>query len=219
MFMDPPPYEGPNTTPATGPPDDGRSPSSSAHEAAGEMTRLMQRWSEGDRGAFDRLIELVYDDLRRIAHRHLELGSRAGTVDTTALVHEVYIKLVAVEGGSWASRAQFFAFCSKAMRRLLIDFARRRTAEKRGGGAVRVPLPEDAGVVDAEAMRILDVEAALQELEKRDERMARVVECRFFGGMSVPETAEALETSSRTVEREWARARAYLYQALDAGHD
>ena len=216
--MIPPSYGDPHT-PDPGPrEDDGLLPSPGP-EAVGDMTRLMQRWSAGDRDAFDRLIELVYDDLRRIAHRHLEVGSRVGTVDTTALVHEAYLKLVAADGGRWASRAQFFAFCSKAMRRLLIDFARRRTAEKRGGGAVRVPLPEDAAVVDAEVMRILAVEEALQKLEQRDERMARVVECRFFGGLSVPETAEALNTSSRTVERDWTRARAYLYQALGDGGD
>lgn len=214
--MHPPSYEDP-PGPDPGPREHDSPRSSPDREAAGEITELVQRWSAGDRDAFDRLIELVYDDLRRIAHKHLEVGSRANTVDTTALVHEAYLKLVPVEGGSFASRAQFFAFCSKAMRRILIDFARRRTAEKRGGGAVRVPLTEDAAVVDAEAMRILGVEDALQELEKRDERMARIVECRFFGGMSVPETAEALETSSRTVERDWARARAYLYRALHAG--
>jgi RNA polymerase sigma factor (TIGR02999 family) len=182
--------------------------------ATGEITRLVRRWSEGDARAFDHLIELVYDDLRRIAHHHLVVGARDGLVDTTGLVHEAYLKLARVEGGSWESRGQFFAFCSKAMRRILIDFARRRTAGKRGGASVRVPLTEETAVVDAEAARILDVEEALQQLERRDERMARIIECRFFGGMSVPDTAEALGTSTRTVEREWARARAYLYQAL-----
>jgi RNA polymerase sigma factor (TIGR02999 family) len=189
--------------------------------ATGEITRLVRRWSEGDARAFDLLIELVYDDLRRIAHHHLVVGARDGLVDTTGLVHEAYLKLARVEGGSWESRGQFFAFCSKAMRRILIDFARRRAAAKRGGGSVQVLLTEESAVVDAEAARILDVEEALQQLERRDERMARIIECRFFGGMSVPDTAEALGTSTRTVEREWARARAYLYQALrpDAGFE
>jgi RNA polymerase sigma factor (TIGR02999 family) len=179
-----------------------------------EITRLVLRWSDGDDAAFDRLIELVYDDLRRIAHHHLQLGSRSGTVNTTALVHEAYLKLVRVEGGTWEGRAQFFAFCSKAMRRILIDFARRRSAAKRGGAPIQVPLSEEAAVVEAEVSRVLGIEQALQHLEQHDARMARIVECRFFGGMSVQDTAEALKTSSRTVEREWARARAYLYQAL-----
>lgn len=186
----------------------------------GEITQLVRRWSEGEAGAFDQLIELVYDDLRRIAHHHLDIGARGGTVDTTALVHEAYLKLVRAEGGTFDGRAQFFAFCSKAMRRILIDYARRRSAAKRGGEQTRVPLTEDAAVVDAEVTRMLGVDEALQELEKRDERMGRIVECRFFGGMSVPDTAEALGTSTRTVEREWARARAYLYAALnDDGGD
>jgi RNA polymerase sigma factor (TIGR02999 family) len=182
--------------------------------ARGEITQLVRQWSEGDADAFDRLIDLVYDDLRSIAHRHLAVGARGGTVDTTALVHEAYLKLARVEGGTWDCRAQFFAFCSKAMRRILIDFARRRSAAKAGGGQVRVPLTEDSAVVEAEVTRMLGVEEALQLLEQRDPRMGRIVECRFFGGMSVPDTAEALGTSPRTVEREWARARAYLYAAL-----
>jgi RNA polymerase sigma factor (TIGR02999 family) len=182
-----------------------------------EITRLVLRWSDGDDAAFDRLIELVYDDLRRIAHHHLQLGSRSGTVNTTALVHEAYLKLVRVEGGTWEGRAQFFAFCSKAMRRILIDFARRRSASKRGGVRVQVPLTEDAAAIETEMTRVLEIEDALQRLERHNERMGRIVECRFFGGMSVPDTAEALGTSTRTVEREWARARAYLHEALTDG--
>ena len=180
----------------------------------GEITGLVRRWSEGDDGAFNRLVELVYDDLRRIAHHHLDGGARGATVDTTALVHEAYLKLARVEGGAWEGRAQFFAFCSKAMRRILIDYARRRSAEKRGGARVRVPLLEDSAVVEAEVTRMLNIEEALQQLERHNERMGRIVECRFFGGMSVADTADALGTSTRTVEREWARARTYLYAAL-----
>lgn len=179
----------------------------------GEITQLVRQWSGGDAAAFDQLIALVYDDLRRIAHHHLR-AARGGTVDTTALVHEAYLKLARVQGGSWDGRAQFFAFCSKAMRHILIDYARRRAAVKSGGDQTRVPLTENTAIVEAEVTRMLGVEEALRELEKRDARMGRIVECRFFGGMSVPDTAEALGTSPRTVEREWARARAYLYAAL-----
>lgn len=179
----------------------------------GEITQLVRQWSGGDAEAFDQLIALVYDDLRRIAHHHLR-AARGGTVDTTALVHEAYLKLARVQGGSWDGRAQFFAFCSKAMRHILIDYARRRSAVKSGGDQTRVPLTENTAIVEAEVTRMLGVEEALRELEKHDARMGRIVECRFFGGMSVPDTAEALGTSPRTVEREWARARAYLYAAL-----
>lgn len=180
----------------------------------GEVTRLARRWSEGDDDAFDRLVELVYDDLRRIAHHHLDAGARGGTVDTTALVHEAYLKLARVEGGVWEGRAQFLAFCSKAMRRILIDYARRRSAAKRGGPLVRVPLRDDAAVVEAEVTRMLSIDEALRGLERHDARMGRIVECRFFGGMSVADTAEAVGAPTRTVEREWARARAYLHEAL-----
>ena len=184
----------------------------------GEITRLVSEWSRGDAAAFDQLIGLVYDDLRRIAHHHLRSNDRDGVVDTTVLVHEAYMKLA--KGGersgegSWEGRAQFFAFCSKAMRRILIDFARRRLASKRGGNPLRVPMRDDLASVDADASEVLAIEDALQKLEERNERMARIVECRFFGGLTVPETAEALGTSTRTVEREWARARAYLHHAL-----
>jgi RNA polymerase sigma factor (TIGR02999 family) len=181
----------------------------------GEITRLASDWMSGDDEAFDRLIELVYDDLRRIAHGHLARGARRGPLDTTVLVHEAYIKLAAVQEGAFEGRAQFFAFCSKAMRHILIDYARRRRAAKRGGTLVRVPLEEDTAAVESDVTDLLAVEEALEKLERRNPRMARIAECRFFGGMSVPDTARALDTSTRTVEREWARARAYLVHALE----
>lgn len=181
--------------------------------AKGEITRLADRWRAGDDEAFDRLMALVYDDLRAIAHSHLRKDRRGG-LDTTALVHEAYLKLARVEDGSWQSRAQFFAFCSKAMRRILIDHVRRTRAQKRGGGRIRVPLTDASPTVESTWVDLLALEEALNDLERHDSRMARVVECRFFGGMSVPETAEALETSTRTVHRSWTRARAYLFEAL-----
>jgi RNA polymerase sigma-70 factor, ECF subfamily len=180
----------------------------------GPITRLAERWSAGDREAFDRLIALVYDDLHAIAHRHLQAGRRDGGLDTTALVHEAYLKLAAVEEGSWPSRSHFFAFCSKAMRRILIDHARRRHAAKRGGDQVHVTLNPGVGGTDQDTAELLALNDALDRLETRDPRLAQIVEFRFFGGMSVPEAAEALEISTRTVERDWARARAYLHEAL-----
>lgn len=186
---------------------------------AGEITRLASAWGRGEEGALDRLIEVVYDDLRALARRHLRVGERDALVDTTVLVHEAYLRLAGVDGATWESRAQFFAFCSKAMRRILIDFARRRKAEKRGGTRVRVPLSDDAATVEGQIDDILLVDEVLRRLESRSPRMAGVVECRFFGGLSVDETAEALDTSPRTVEREWTRARTYLRRALTMGDD
>lgn len=184
-------------------------------DSGGDITRLIAQWSEGDGEALDHLIELVYDDLRAIAHRHLAGGREDVVLDTTVLVHEAYLKLSAAGDGDWPGRPQFFAFCSTVMRRLLIDFARKRQSLKRGGTRIQVPLRDDAAVVDSEVLDLLAVEEALKELERRSPRMARLVECRFFGGMSVAETAEALGTSDRTVEREWARARIYLRRALE----
>jgi RNA polymerase sigma factor (TIGR02999 family) len=185
----------------------------------GEVTRLVERWSRGDATALDRLIELAYDDLRQIASRHLR-GQRPGhTIETTALVHELYLRLAGVSANEWGGRAQFFAFCSKAMRHILIDYARRRQAMKRGGAHIQVPLEENSASVDAEAAELLALDEALQALAARNERMARIVECRFFGGLSVPETAEAVGASQRTVEREWARARAYLQHLMSAEQD
>lgn len=185
------------------------------------ITQLVRQWSGGDDEAFERLIELVYPDLRRIAGRHLRLGEGSGTIDTTALVHEAYLKLAGAGGrnGEWPSRAHFFAFCSKAMRRILIDYARRRSAERRGGDLIRVPLDANLVALNREATEILALDQAMRELEALDPRMVRIVECRFFGGLSVLETAEAIDVSTRTVEREWTRARAYLRQMLQVEED
>lgn len=179
-----------------------------------EITTLAQQWSAGDEGALEKLIELTYPKLRQIAKRHLAAGGADPTIDTTALVHEAFIRFRGNQDGIWPSRAHFFAFCSKVMRRVLIDYARRRRSEKRGGALVRVPLTDDAAAVDAQVVDMLQVEEALGFLAERSERMARVVECRFFGGMSIDETAEVLDTSPRTVVREWTKARAYLLRAL-----
>ncbi len=183
----------------------------------GEVTQLANRWARGDRDALDELIDLVYDDLRRIAHRQISQGGGGETVNTTGLVHEAFVKLAGVSGHEWLGRAQFYAFCAKAMRRILIDSARARGADKRGGDRVRVPLTSSTAVVDPDVLRILAVDEALKWLEKHDQRLAAIAECRFFGGLSVEETGEALGVSARTVEREWARARGYLYHRLAPG--
>jgi RNA polymerase sigma-70 factor, ECF subfamily len=181
----------------------------------GEVTRLANLWAGGDRDALDQLIDLVYEDLRRIAHRQIANGWGGGeTVNTTGLVHDAFVKLAGVSSHEWLGRGQFYAFCAKAMRRILIDSARARGADKRGGGRVRVPLTPATAAVDPDVLRILAVDEALKWLEDQDERLAAIAECRFFGGLSVEETGEALGVSARTVEREWARARGYLYRRL-----
>ena len=181
------------------------------------LPALVQRWTDGDRDAFDRIAELLYDELRVMAHRHLQSERGDHTLTTTALVHEAYVELSGRTGPAWRGRAQFFALLSRVMRHVLIDYARRRNAAKRGGGEVHVALDEATAGADAEIFELLSVNRALEQLEARDERLARLVECRFFGGMPDAEIAEALGVSTRTVERDWRRARAYLYTLLSPG--
>lgn len=157
---------------------------------------------------------VVYDDLRRIARRRLRAEREGHTLDTTAVVHEAYLRLAENPQSTWRDRAHFFAVCARVIRHVLVDHARRRGAGKRGGDVVRVTLRE--GIV-GRSPRIIDflaLEQALQALEQHDERLVRVVECRFFAGLTVAETAQTLDSSRRTVERDWTRAKAYLYRAL-----
>ena len=181
----------------------------------GQVTRLLERWSGGDETAFAALVTLVYDDLRAIAHRRLLVGRAPEALATTALVNEAYLRLVDHTGGRWESRAQFFAFASRAMRHILVDHARREMAEKRGGSASRVFLEETVVPDDSRTGDVLGVDEAVERLAQRHPRMARIVELRFFGGLNVHETAEVLRTSVRTVEREWTRAKAYLLELLE----
>lgn len=186
-------------------------PSGSGRE---EITRLLGAWSEGDGEAPGRLLELVYQDLKRIAHNRLALEREGHTLRTTALVHEAYLCLVGTDELEWRDRAHFFAVASRVMRHVLVDYARARNAAKRGGGRVEVTLTPDAATAEVPILEVLALEEALSRLEDRSERLARVVECRFYGGMSVRDTAAVLDVSPRTVERDWRRARAYLYRAL-----
>ncbi len=177
------------------------------------ITGLLGQWSKGDRDAFPKLVALAYDDLRAIAHRRLAVGGD-DDLATTALVHEVYLRLVGSSGGEWQSRAHFYAFASKAMRHILVDHARRTQAQRHGGGAVRIALDEGALAADQGFEDVLGVDEALERLAERNPRMASVVELRFFGGLTMAEIATVLDTSNRTVEREWTRAKAYLLEAL-----
>lgn len=184
-------------------------------DARHEITGLLVAWREGDRDALDRLIPLVYDELRRIAHGHLA-GERADhTLRTTALVHEAYFKLVDASRVQWRDRAQFFAAAAGAMRRILVDYARRYRADKRGGGRAPLSLDEATAAVEERADTLVALDEALTRLAAMDERLSRVVECRYFGGLSDEETAEALGVTSRTVRRDWVKARGWLYEELN----
>lgn len=180
------------------------------------VTDLLQAWSGGDRDAGERLIGLVYDELRSQAARHLRRERREHTLRPTALVHEAYLRLTAQRGTAWPSRAHFFAMAAKVMRHILVDHARRHRAAKRAGSWCRVSLDEaDAVAVAPRAdVDLLAVEEALGELAALDPDQARVVELRFFGGLSVEETADVLGVSSATVKREWRTARAWLHHRM-----
>jgi RNA polymerase sigma factor (TIGR02999 family) len=174
----------------------------------------------GGNESLDRLVPLLYEELKRVAHRQLRREAPGQTLRTTDLVHEAYLRLVDQTQLTQRGRAYFFAAAARAMRQVLIDRARRRCAAKRGGGQLDVDLDEATISVDAFAERLLDLDAALEELARLSPRQARVLECRYFGGLSVEETAETLEISARTVKYDWALARAWLYGALrQAGRD
>ena len=179
-----------------------------------DITGLLLAWRAGDRGALDRLFPLVYQELGRIAHRQLGRERPDHTLGTTALVHEAYLKLVDQTRARWENRAQFFAVAARAMRRILVDYARRHGALKRGGAAAQVSLSDATLVADQRADALVALDEALTRLAAVDERLCRVVECRFFGGLTEEETAEALELTARTVRRDWVKAKGWLHQAL-----
>jgi RNA polymerase sigma factor (TIGR02999 family) len=183
-------------------------------EARGiEAAELLRAHRSGEAGALDRLTELVYEDLRRLA-RHQRRRSGARTLNTTALVHEAYLKLAAGTSLGWEDRAHFLAVAGRAIRHILIDYARATRSAKRGAGAIRVELDEAHARVEQEVDRLLLLDELLDTLGERDSRLVRVVECRYFAGMTEPETAEALGISDRTVRRSWTAAREKLRQAL-----
>lgn len=188
---------------------------------SGEVTELLLAYREGDRAAFDRLVPMVYDDLRRIARRQLNRGSNPDRVlDTTGLVHESYLKLV--DGGrvDWQDRGHFLGVAARAMRQVVIGYARRQGAAKRGAGSQQTTLDEGMiavgaiGAIDGQAEWLLALDAALGRLGEKNPRLAQVVECRFFAGLSEEETASALGVSLRTAQRDWMRARAWLQEEL-----
>jgi RNA polymerase sigma factor (TIGR02999 family) len=189
-----------------------------ADTGAHEITEMLIAWRGGDRAVLDRLFPVVYEELRRIAHRRLSAERTSHTLGTTALVNEAYLKLVDQTRVNWSDRAHFFAVAANAMRRILVDYARRHTAEKRKASAEALSLDGESSdalaIADERADTLVALDEALTRLRSIEARLADVVECRFFGGLSEDETAEALGVTSRTVRRDWVKAKAWLYAAL-----
>jgi RNA polymerase sigma factor (TIGR02999 family) len=185
----------------------------------GDVTELLLAYRGGDREAFDQIVPMLYDDLRKVAHWQLRRRRSSPTMGTTMLVHEVYLKMADQQKLDARDRGHFLAISAHAMRQVMADHARKRTAAKRGGDLDPVPLDEAPELADAEARWLIVVDQALERLAERNERMARVVECRFFAGYSEEETAEALATSLRTVQRDWMKARAWLKEELGGSPD
>jgi RNA polymerase sigma factor (TIGR02999 family) len=179
-----------------------------------EITRLLQSWSAGDRESAEQVLPLVYDELRRIALRQLRREREDHTLQATAIVHEAYLRLTRERGLQWPSRAHFFAFAGHLIRRVLIDYARCHNRAKRGGRLEKITLSEVADLALEKSPDLLALDEALSSLETVDPRKATVVELRFFAGLTLEETAEQLGISQETVSREWRRAKAWLYTAL-----
>ena len=179
-----------------------------------EITRLLKAHSAGHSEALDELLPLVYDELRQMAHRRMQQERTGHTFSTTALVHEAYLELVDLDCIDWEDRSHFFAIAARVMRNVLVDYAVKRTADKRGGDRDRVPLRDEDAADEVHLNDVLAIHQALKRLEDVDERQVRVVECRFFGGLTIDETAEALGISPATVGRDWRVARAWLNREL-----
>ena len=191
-------------------------------DSGAEVTRLLHEWKAGDRDALNRLMPLVYPELHALASRQLAGEWRQGRLQTTAVVSEAYLRLFGQRAVDWQNRGHFFAIAAQLMRRILVDHARRERRQKRGGDAVSVELDEASAYLplpaDGEAVDTLDLDRALRKLEVLDPGAARVVELRFFGGLTLEETAAALDISVATVKREWTVAKGWLHRELTRGH-
>jgi len=183
------------------------------------ITELLIGWNQGDQGALDRLMPLVYNDLRNVARRHLALEDDRHTLESAALVNETYLRLVDQDRVQWRNRAHFFAISARMMRRILVDHARQRRAARRGGAAPMLTLNPSAGLQEPKAVDIIALDDALEALSKLDPQQARVIELRFFGGLTIEETSEALDISTATVMRDWITAKAWLYDQLKRAED
>jgi len=186
----------------------------SSKKPAGEVTELLVKWSEGDERALDELLPIVYAELRRIADNYLRRENSGHTLQATALVHEAYMRLVNAQNLEWQNREQFFGISANLMRRILVDHARTATAVKRGGDVPDLPLDEAHAVSTESDESLLVLDEALDKLAEIDPQAARIVELRYFAGLTIEETAEILKTSPMTVKREWATARAWLHREI-----
>lgn len=180
-----------------------------------EITILLLAWGNGDRAALDQLMPLVHGELRRMAHRYLGRERNGHTLQSAALVNEAYLKLIGERQMDWQNRAHFFAVAARVMRQILVDYARTRNRDRRGGGAQRVSLEDALVVASEQSAELVALDDALHGLAAFDERKSKVAELRFFGGLSVEETAEVLQVSPVTVMREWRLAKAWLYRELN----
>jgi RNA polymerase sigma-70 factor (ECF subfamily) len=178
------------------------------------VTELLGKWSQGDQAALTELTPLIYEELRRLAHREMGAERPYHTLQTTALVNEAYLRLADQTNAQWQNRAHFFAVAARAMRRILVSYARSQRAEKRGGGALKIELDEAALVSPEESKQIVDLHEALETLATLDSRKAQVVELKYFGGLNYDEMAEVLKISPVTVRRDWRFAKAWLYTQL-----
>ena len=185
-------------------------PSVSRHR----VTQLLEHWSHGDDAALVELTPLIYEELRRLAHRHMGGERPDHTLQTTALVNEAYLRLADQTNPSWQNRAHFFALAARAMRQILVNYAKSYRAQKRGGGAIKVELDEAAIVSPEQSKAIVDLHEALERLGTLDSRKARVVELKYFGGLNHGEIAEVMKISTVTVRRDWVFAKAWLYTEL-----
>ena len=182
-----------------------------------EVTQLLHAWSQGDQSALEKLLPLVYNELHRLARRYMVREGAGHTLQTTALVNEAYLRLVDVTGVEWQNRAHFFAVSAQVMRRILVDFARSRKYQKRGGGARRVTFDEALDVSAEQDADLVALDDAMKTLASVDERKSKVVELRFFGGLSVEETAHVLNVSPDTVMRDWKMAKVWLLREMSGG--
>lgn len=181
-----------------------------------DITVLLMAWENGEEDALARLMPLVYPELQRIARKHLARGFPANTLESAAVVNEAYLKLIRAHGIRCESRVQFFAFCAQVIRHILVDHARNRRYAKRGGGVVQIPIDESLLCARTQGVDVLALDEALASLTKFDPRKGRVVELRYFGGLSVEETSEALQISTETAKRDWKMAKAWLLRELTA---
>jgi RNA polymerase sigma factor (TIGR02999 family) len=182
-----------------------------------QVTDLLLRWSEGDASAREALIPLVYDELRRLARKCLASQRQDHTLQSTALVHEAYLRMVGRTSVHWENRVHFFAVAAQLMRRILVDHARKQHAAKRGGSRVTLTLDEALALFKKSAVDLIALDDALNELGKLDQRQSHIVELRFFGGLSIEDSSHVLGISPATVKREWAAARTWLYEQMSSG--